>query len=69
MNKIVLLLMATMLPLMLVGSAFAQDSIDVPIEISQSELVVVIIGALGVFMGLVLGVLPNIIKRSRQNLD
>jgi len=47
MNKIVLLLMATLLPLFLVGSAFAQESIDVPIEISESELIVVIIGALG----------------------
>ncbi len=28
-----------------------------------------IIGALGMFMGLVLGVLPNIIRRSRQELD
>ena len=31
--------------------------------------ILLIIGALGVFMGLVLGVLPNIIKRSRQDLE
>ena len=29
----------------------------------------IIVGAIGMFMGLVLGVLPNIIRRSRQELD
>ena len=56
---IVLALIASLMPVMLIGTAFAQSTIDIPIELSESEVIVLIVGALGGLTSAYLGYRKN----------